>query len=134
VVRGSCLCGGVQFELTEEPGRLTHCHCATCKRLSGGVGTVNVGVPSAAVRIVEGQDLLRTFQPAEGSAKTFCSTCGTNLFGAGWPASERASVRVPNLQDFEPKPGIHIFVRSTAPWETLPDDGLERHDVRPGEV
>ena len=131
MVHGSCLCGGVQFELTEAPGKLTFCHCTTCKRLSGGVGTANVGVPSAAVRILQGQELLRTYQPDEGSAKTFCSVCGTNLFGAGWPNSERASVRVPTLEGFAPEPGIHIYAGSVARWETLPDDGLERFDVRP---
>jgi len=25
----------------------------------------------------------------------------------------------------------HIFVGSVAHWETLPDDGLERHETRP---
>jgi hypothetical protein len=33
---------------------------------------------------------------------------------------------------FDRKPESHIFVRSVAPWETLPDDGAERFDVRPG--
>jgi len=127
VIRGSCLCGGVQFEVDAEPSPLRFCHCTTCKRLSGGVGTANVGVPTDAVRIVAGADLVRTFQPEEGSAKTFCSVCGTNLFGSGWPSSERTSIRVPTLgPDFEPEPGAHIYVRSVAPWESLPDDGLER--------
>jgi hypothetical protein len=130
VVRGSCLCGGVQFELAEEPGPLTFCHCTTCKRLSGGVGTANVGVASTAIRILKGRELLRTFQPSEGSAKTFCAACGANLFGGGWPESERASVRVPTLSDFDPRPANHIFVRSVAPWETVPDDGLDRFEIR----
>ena len=126
MIRGVCLCGGVQFEVDAEPDRLTFCHCTTCKRISGGVGTANVGVATAAVRIVSGAELVRTFQPDEGSAKTFCSVCGTNLFGGGWPDSERTSVRVPTLEDFEPELGAHIYARSVAPWEKLPDDGLER--------
>jgi hypothetical protein len=106
------------------------CHCTTCKRLSGGVGTANVGVPTAVVRIVEGADLVRTYQPDEGSAKTFCSACGTNLFGSGWPTSERTSIRVPTLEPgFEPQPAAHIYVRSVAAWETLPDDGLEQFEA-----
>jgi hypothetical protein len=108
------------------------CHCTTCKRLSGGIGTANVGVPTAAVRIVAGSDLVRTFQPDEGSAKTFCSVCGANLFGSGWPTSDRTSIRVPTIDpDFEPTPSAHIYVRSVAPWETLPDDGLARFDAAP---
>jgi hypothetical protein len=103
------------------------CHCTTCKKLSGGVGTANGRVASDQVTIVEGEDLLRTYQPEEGSAKTFCSVCGSNLFGGGWPESEQASVRLSAIDDPLPgRPRRHIFVRSLASWETLPDDGLER--------
>jgi hypothetical protein len=127
---GSCLCGGVKFELTEIPDTLRHCHCESCKKLSGGAATVNGRVPSAAIRILAGEELLRTFQPAEGSAKTFCLSCGSNLFGGGWPESEIASVRASALDDeFDARPSAHIFVRSVAAWETLPDDGLDRFET-----
>ena len=129
---GSCLCGAVRFEVTEPFTRVTQCHCASCKKLSGGPGTVNGQVASAAIRILDGQELLQTYQPPEGSAKTFCRSCGSNLFGAGWPQSERASVRLTTL-DVAPerKPELHIFTCSVAPWETLPDDGAPRYDTRP---
>ena len=124
---GHCLCGAVGFEVTEPFVTVTVCHCTTCKKLSGGAGTVNGRVPTAAVRVVEGEEHLRTYQPAEGSAKTFCAVCGSNLFGAGWPESESTSVRLSALDEpFEGKPDRHIFVRSVAPWELLPDDGLPR--------
>jgi hypothetical protein len=129
-LRGSCLCGGVKFEVSEAPKTLRYCHCESCKKLSGGTGTVNGRVPSSAIQIVEGESLLQTFQPAEGSAKTFCLSCGSNLFGGGWPESAEASVRASALDDaFEARPSAHIFVRSIAPWESLPADGLERHET-----
>jgi hypothetical protein len=132
-LRGSCLCGGVQFEVTEELGSLRYCHCTSCKKLSGSIGTVNGRVRSEAIRVVAGEELLRTFQPEEGSSKTFCSQCGSNLFGGGWPDSPESSVRLSALDTpFERKPQAHLFVRSVAPWETLPDDGLERYDTHPG--
>jgi hypothetical protein len=131
-LHGSCLCGGVKFELTETPTTLRYCHCESCKKLSGGAATVNGRVPSTAIRILEGEDLLRTFQPAEGSAKTFCLACGSNLFGGGWPDSETASVRATTIDDpFEARPSAHIFVSSVAMWETLPDDGLDRFETTP---
>ena len=127
---GSCLCGGVKFEVDDVPATLRYCHCESCKKLSGGAATVNARVPSTAIRILEGEELVRTFQPAEGSAKTFCLTCGSNLFGGGWPDSEIASVRASALDDpFDGRPGAHIFVRSIAAWETLPDDGLDRFET-----
>jgi hypothetical protein len=128
---GSCLCGAVRFEVETPFAAVTQCHCTSCKKLSGGVGTVNGRARSDAIRVVAGSELVRTYQPREGSAKTFCSVCGTNLFGGGWPQSERASVRLSALDEPYPqKPEAHIFVRSVAPWETLPDDGAERYDER----
>ena len=132
-LQGSCLCGGVRFEVTEPFQTVSQCHCTSCKKLSGGVGTVSGRVQTEAVRILEGEELLRTYQPGEGSSKTFCSACGSNLFGAGWPESPRTSVRLSALDSpFDQKPEQHIYVRSVAPWETLPDDGAPRYDERSG--
>ena len=98
-LRGSCLCGGVQFELPESFEARAFCHCASCKKLSGGVGTANGRLRSEEVTILEGEELLRTYQPEEGTAKTFCSVCGSNLFGGGWPDSEQASIRLSAIDD-----------------------------------
>jgi hypothetical protein len=129
-MRGSCLCGGVRFEVTSEPLAVRYCHCTNCKKLSGGIGTVNARVPSASIRVVSGDDLLRTYQPDEGSSKTFCSRCGSNIFGGGWPEAPEVSVRLTTLDTpFDCKPTAHQYVRSVAPWETLPDDGAERYET-----
>jgi hypothetical protein len=126
-LQASCLCGGVRFELPAEFERVSFCHCTTCKRISGGVGTASARVPTESIRILAGADLLTTYQPAEGSAKTFCRVCGSNLFGAGWPESEKTSVRLPAIDSpFDARPQGHGWTRSVAAWETLPDDGLPR--------
>lgn len=131
-MRGSCLCGAVRFEVEEPFLAVSQCHCTSCKRISGGVGTVSARAATDAVRVVAGRELLTTYQPGEGGAKTFCSVCGSNLFGGGWPESEQSTVRVSAFDEpFERKPELHIFVRSVAPWETLPDDGAPRHDALP---
>jgi hypothetical protein len=130
-IEGSCLCGAVRFEVTERFIRTSHCHCTNCKKISGGTGTVSGRSRTEAIRILAGEEFLRTFQPAEGTAKTFCSQCGSNLFGGGWPDSEHASVRLSAIDTpFDRRPEAHIFVRSVAPWEVLPDDGIERFDTR----
>lgn len=128
-LRGRCFCGDVKFEVDVRPDRIRFCHCESCKKLSGGGGTANIRAASSAIRILEGEALVRTYQPAEGSSKTFCSACGSNLFGGGWPDSEYCSVRVTTLDEpVGDLPGVHIYVRSVAPWETLPDDGAERFE------
>ena len=130
-LQGSCWCGGVRFRVTEPFLSLSFCHCTSCKRISGGVGTANGRARTESIEVDEGRELLTTYRPDEGSAKTFCSVCGSNLFGGGWPESEQASVRLSAIESpFEQRPGAHNFVRSVAPWETLPDDGLPRYEVR----
>ena len=130
MLRGSCLCGAVRFEVDEPFERIVQCHCASCKKLSGGVGTTNGRARRESIRIVVAEDSLRIFRPEEGTAKTFCSVCGSNLFGGGWPKSPTASVRLSAIDDtIDEKPSAHIYVRSVAPWETLPDDGAERFET-----
>jgi hypothetical protein len=130
VTSGRCLCGAVVFEVSEPFVTSSICHCATCKKISGGAGTVNARARTAAVRVVEGAANVRTYQPAEGSAKSFCAVCGSNLFGAGWPDSEWTSVRVSALDEpVDVRPEKHTYVRSVAVWETLPDDGLPRYET-----
>jgi hypothetical protein len=129
-VTGACLCGGVRFAVAVPFERVTACHCTSCKKISGGVGTASGRARTADIRILEGEELITTYQPAEGLSKSFCSRCGTNLFGGGWPDSERTSVRLSALTEpFEGRIEHHIYVRSVAPWETLPDDGAERHEA-----
>jgi hypothetical protein len=119
----------VTFEVTEPFLRVSQCHCTTCKRLSGGVGTATGRVSTEAVRVLTGRELIRTYQPSEGTAKSFCGECGSNLFGSGWPDSEQTGVRLTALDTQDGiAPEMHIYVRSVAPWETLPDDGLPHYD------
>ena len=130
-VSGSCHCGAVRFEVTEDFSAVRICHCTTCKKLSGGAGTTNGRARTDTIRIVAGEELIRTYQPDEGSSKSFCSQCGSNLFGGGWPESEFSSVRISAIDSpFDRKPEAHTYVRSVAPWENFPDDGLERFDER----
>jgi hypothetical protein len=130
-MRGSCFCGAVQFEVSGPFASLSFCHCATCKKISGGVGTANGRARTEDIEVLDGRELIETFQPHEGSAKSFCRACGSNLFGGGWPDSDQASVRLSAIDEgLEQRPESHIFVRSVAAWETLPDDGLPRYEIR----
>jgi len=130
-LEGSCHCGAVRFEVTEDFSAVRICHCTTCKKLSGGAGTTNGRARTDTIRVVAGEELIRTYQPDEGSSKSFCSQCGSNLFGGGWPESEYSSVRISAIDSpFDRKPEAHTYVRSLAAWEILPDDGLERFNER----
>jgi len=88
-------------------------------------------VPSTGFRLLQGAELIETFQPEAGMAKVFCRVCGSSLFGGTWPDGPEVSVRLGSLDD-DPgiRPQYHSFVDSRAPWEELHEDGLERYGAR----
>jgi hypothetical protein len=71
-----------------------------------------------------------TARPQGGAVKAFCSVCGSSLFGAWWPEGDEISIRLGAL-DGDPgiRPQYHSFVGSKAPWDELPEDGLERYEA-----
>lgn len=128
-LRGSCLCGGVRFELTAPFRRAGYCHCARCRKHSGGGALVQGRVPREGFRLLAGAELLRVYRPAaDAAAKVFCSVCGSSLFGGDWPGGSEVSVRYGAL-DGEPSlaPQDHAFTASRPAWDVLPADGLPRH-------
>jgi hypothetical protein len=129
IVRGSCLCGGVRFEVEPPFRRANYCHCSRCRKHSGGATLVQGRVARERFRLLAGAELMRVFRPEGGAVKAFCSVCGSSLFGGAWPGGPEVSVRFGSLDD---DPGIgpqyHSFVGSKAAWDELPDDGLPRYE------
>ncbi len=129
MIRGSCLCGAVTFEVEPPLRRANHCHCSRCRKHSGAFGLTQGRVPRSRFRLLSGERSIRTFRPPDGKAKAFCAECGSSLFGGDWPNGDEVSIRFGALDgDPEIRPQYHSFVGSRAAWDELPDDGLPRYD------
>lgn len=121
-VLGSCLCGGVQFEVTGPLLDISRCHCGICRKLSGSVGNAGlfVGLPQFRWR---GETTgIRSFTVETGWNSCFCTTCGCPAPNIDEPAQ---MVAVPaGLLDGDPgvPVGVHIWVGSKAAWDVVPDD------------
>src|SRR3954468_4964455 len=96
-LQGSCLCGGVQFEITAPFVWASHCHCSRCRKHSGTFGLTQGRVPRSRFRLLTGEELIRVFSPGSGKVKAFCGECGSSLFGGDWPQGEEISVRLGSL-------------------------------------
>ena len=71
-LRGSCLCGGVTFEVVLPFRRANHCHCERCRKHSGAFGLTQGRVPREQFTLLSGAELIRTFRPPDGGkAKVF---------------------------------------------------------------
>ncbi len=128
---GGCLCGAVRFEVSEPLVSASYCHCTRCQRRTGTAAAASARVAPGSFRITTGEELVRGFQPPDGFAKDFCSSCGGALWSRDPNNPETIGVR---LGAFDSDPGIRPtyrqFVAYAAPWEPLPDDGLPCHPER----
>lgn len=130
---GGCLCGAVRFEVTEPLVSAGYCHCRRCQRRTGTAASIQARVAPGSLRIVQGEELLSAYEPPDGFAKLFCSSCGSSLFSRHPERPEVMSVR---LGAFDGDPGVRPsyrqFVAYAAPWEPIPDDGIDRFpEARP---
>jgi len=78
VIKGSCYCGAVRFELLNKPSMMGTCHCSRCRK--AGASTI-VFVKQADLRWVQGRENVTLFQPEAPYkyGRCFCMTCGTSL-------------------------------------------------------
>jgi hypothetical protein len=42
MIRGSCLCGAIQIEITGKTTELGKCHCSLCRKVSGVASNCNL--------------------------------------------------------------------------------------------
>jgi hypothetical protein len=128
---GGCLCGRVRYELTEAPLSASYCHCTRCQRRTGNAASVSARIAPGSLRVLSGQELIRSFDPPDGFKKAFCSACGGALWSQSPDDPEVISVRMGTF-DADPgiRPSYRQFVAYAAPWEPIPDDGLPRYPER----
>ena len=127
VLTGGCLCGGVRFELSEQPATAGYCHCTRCQQRTGTAASAQARIDGRTLRLVRGEELVKGWRPDRGFEKLFCRECGSQLFSRNPDDPSEMSVR---LGAFDGDPGVRpswrAFVAYAAPWEPIPDDGLDR--------
>ena len=127
---GGCLCGGIRFELIEPVQAAGYCHCSGCQRRTGTAVSAQARIDARTFRLSQGEELVKAWRdPDGGFEKCFCRECGAHLFSRNPEDPTQMSVR---LGAFDGDPGVRptwrAFVAYAAPWEAVPDDGLERFD------
>jgi hypothetical protein len=124
---GGCLCGAVRFEVTEPLVSSGYCHCTRCQRRTGTAASASARIAPGSLRVLSGEEHVNAYSPTEGFHKVFCAACGGALWSQSQEDPEVIAIR---LGAFDGDPGIRPtyrqFVAYAAPWEPIPDDGLER--------
>ena len=116
MVRGSCLCGAVAFEL--DPAGVVAsvgCYCANCRKVSGSEGGVYLQVRRAEFRWTAGDPDIATYESSPGNLRGFCRKCGC----VAPIATAYGAVRVPaGALDEDPgvTPTVTLFAPRRARW------------------
>jgi hypothetical protein len=122
-VKGSCLCGGIRYEVEGPFGKVVNCHCSMCRKATGAAFRTRAAVPSRSYRLLAGEALVSRYASSPGEERTFCRVCGATLATFFRDRPEEIGLPLGTLDD-DPgvRPSAHVFVASRAPWFEITDD------------
>lgn len=130
-IRGSCLCGSVQYEITGSFALAGHCHCSICRKANGAAYVSWGIIDPQQFRWTAGQDHIAQYESSPGKQRCFCRQCGASLASSH---GGRVSEVVLGSIDGDPgtRPLEHIFVGSKAIWHDITDDLPKHREWPPG--
>ncbi len=123
MIRGSCMCGGVKYEITGPLTELRYCHCSICRKAHGSAFRSRARVEAEDFRFVQGEDLLTFYASSPRLRRGFCRVCGSPILSRYDADNSFYGLAMGTLDD-DPgvSPSMHIFVADKAPWFTITDD------------
>jgi hypothetical protein len=124
---GGCLCGAVRFRIDAPLVSANYCHCTRCQRRTGTAASASARIAPGSFTLLSGEESLGAFRPDDGFAKVFCRDCGSALWSEDPADPEVKGVRLGAI-DGDPgiRPQTRTYTDFAAPWEPIPDDGLQR--------
>lgn len=140
-VRGSCLCGGVKFEIAGPLAKPLNCHCVQCRKQHGAAFRSRARVRIADFKWLQGEELVKYYESSPGFRRGFRGNCGSPIVNRVGPNYRRladnpgaiAEFGVPlGILDDDPgvRPAEHVFVSERAFWFEIAD-GLPQHEKLP---
>ena len=121
IVKGSCFCGAVEFEIELLTLFCAHCHCSMCRRPHGASFVTWTAVPPERLRVTRGEPDVVNFKSSEYGSRSFCRHCGSQMF---CKTNEKyIDIALASLHDkIDREPEAHYFYDSRAEWTQVNDD------------
>ena len=131
MVRATCLCGDITYEIEPPFDEMHHCHCLMCRKAHGSAFATLVVAPADRLHWLSGEERVARYESSPGFLRGFCPRCGSVV-----PDVIDGAAYVP-AGAMEEDPGIragsHIFVASKAPWYQITDDVPQHDAYAPGD-
>jgi len=122
MIRGSCYCGTVKYEIHGRLLLFANCHCPDCRKFTGSAFASVLVTESKGFTVTSGEDNLVPYESSPGKHRCFCRTCGCHVFSRAEHRPGMIFVRAGSLDDDpQMKPQCHIWVSHKAPWDEICD-------------
>lgn len=124
IYRGSCLCGGVTYEIEKFLPDAAHCHCSMCRKFHGAAFATFGTVTRDNFRWASGDELRKDYTADNDTTRTFCRICGSSLTFVSVPGGDHLIHVALGTMDGEVplKPSAHVYAADAATWADLHDD------------
>jgi len=123
MLSGTCLCGGIAYEIDGPLMQPLYCHCSMCRKAQGSAFRARAGVKTADFRFVRGAELVTYYESSPGERRGFCRVCGSPIHTRFDRRPEVQGLPL-GLLDQDPgvRPEFHVFVGNKAPWHDITDE------------
>ncbi|RVU84834.1 GFA family protein [Leucothrix sargassi] len=122
MIKESCMCSQVKYEISGNIGDITHSHCTTCRKAHGAAFSSVAAVRISDFKFTSGAELMKSFNSSPDKARCFCSNCGSHIY-AHREGQSHYILRLETLDD-DPisRPTNHIWLSDKAPWYDMETD------------
>jgi len=78
-IKGACLGGRVQYQVSGPFDAFYLCHCSQCRRSTGSAHAANLFTTADRLEWLAGEELIKRYMPDEPGVipKSFCTHCGS---------------------------------------------------------
>ena len=73
MLKGSCLCSGIRYEIDAELGPVTNCHCSQCRKAAGAAFASNASVPAVHFALSPGLSCSKSGNPLQENGDVFAA-------------------------------------------------------------
>jgi len=120
-MKGSCNCGAVSFEMTNNITGLYQCHCTLCQKQSGSTSNTSTIVRASDFKWISGEGAITEWEKETGFSSHFCKKCGspvpnklrrTDFYWVPMGLVEHTNLNLNIVK--------HLCCQSKASWDNLP--------------
>ena len=126
MLKGSCLCGGVRYEIDGEVGPMAQCYCSMCRKHHGAGFVTWFAVPRDQFEWVAGDDRLVRRASSDHGTRSFCGDCGSPLFYESTRRPDTIDIALASMDaPIDRAPQMHAYFSDRASWVHV-EDSLPR--------